>query len=180
MIFELTGLANFRKPCFCVLKYCNFFNLSVYLKSVKVMNVDRELTGELNHIIENKLQNFKKAQKRLSEAVGIYKSSPDDKLYRDGLIQRFEFTFELGWKTAAAYLQSHGVVLDMLSPKTVLKAAYAAGLIDNEAVWVKLLGDRNVTSHMYDELEADKIADEICMHYSREMSTLYKKLSGKE
>lgn len=127
--------------------------------------------------LENKLKNFANANKRLREAVTAFKAAPCDKLYRDGLIQRFEFTLELAWKTTAEYLQSSGVVLDMLSPKSVFKAAYTAGLIDDEAIWINLLDDRNKTSHTYDEEEADKIAEEICLRYSKELSSLYKKLS---
>ena len=124
-----------------------------------------------------KLKNLEKANKRLREAVTEYKALPDNSLYRDGLIQRFEFTIELTWKTTAEYLRSHGVALNMVSPKTVFKSAYSLGIIDNEELWVKLLDDRNITSHIYDEEEADKIANEICLRYSKELAKLYKTLS---
>lgn len=127
---------------------------------------------------EEKLKNFANANKRLREAVTNYKSSPEDTLYRDGLIQRFEFTLELAWKTTAEYLEEYGVILTMKSPKTVFKAAYSSGLIDNEALWIKLLDDRNLTSHIYDEEEVDKIANEICLRYAKELASLYVKLSG--
>ena len=42
-----------------------------------------------------KIENYQNAVKRLEEAIARYQAAPDDTLYRDGLIQRFEFTFEL-------------------------------------------------------------------------------------
>ena len=49
--------------------------------------------------LANKFDNFNKAVKRLNEANIAYKKNRDDDIYQDALIQRFEFTFELAWKT---------------------------------------------------------------------------------
>lgn len=127
--------------------------------------------------VETKLQNFTSANKRLREAVTAYKNDKDNALYRDALIQRFEFTFELAWKTTAEVLREQGIVIEILSPKSVFKAAFSAGYIDDEDVWVKIIDDRNSMSHTYDEETAIKIADEICNRYCKPMSALLKKLS---
>lgn len=42
-----------------------------------------------------KLENYKRASKRLDEAT---KKQLDDDIVYDGVIQRFECTFELSWK----------------------------------------------------------------------------------
>ncbi len=39
-----------------------------------------------------------RAVERLDEACRRHTANPHDALLRDGLIQRFEFCFELGWK----------------------------------------------------------------------------------
>ena len=75
---------------------------------------------------------------------------------RDSIIQRFEFTTELAWKTIREYELLEGIRLD--TPREVLKRAFKIGVITDEAGWLLLLQDRNNTSHVYDE----NIAIEIC------------------
>lgn len=129
--------------------------------------------------IENKLKNFTAANKRLHEAVTAYKNDPNNTLYRDALIQRFEFTFELAWKTIAAVLTEQGIKLTILSPKAVIKEAYNAGYITDEEIWLRLLEDRNLMSHTYDEATAAEIAANVCRYYSKELNVLLNSLSKK-
>ncbi len=126
---------------------------------------------------EIKLKNFALANKRLREAVTAFKSDKDNTLYRDALIQRFEFTYELAWKTLLEVLREQGIVLEILSPKSVFKCAYGAGYIRNEEIWLKIIEDRNNMAHTYDEQTASEIADEICGRYFKELSSLLKILS---
>ena len=46
-----------------------------------------------------KIEHYISALAQLEQAVAIYQKSQQDSLYRDGLIQRFEFTVELAWKS---------------------------------------------------------------------------------
>ena len=78
---------------------------------------------------QQKLQNYQKAIQRLRE--GINKYNGQDDLSRDGLIQRFEFTFELAWKTLKTVFEAEGL-LGLNSPKTVLREAYSAELINDD------------------------------------------------
>ncbi|MEG0273396.1 MAG: nucleotidyltransferase substrate binding protein [Hydrogenoanaerobacterium sp.] len=109
-----------------------------------------------------KIENFTNAVSQLLQAAKIYGSSPEDELYRDGLIQRFEFTVELAWKSLKEYLEDQGTVLAVTTPRAVLKEAYAAGIIFNEIEWNAILTARNLTSHVYDEATAKKISSQIC------------------
>ena len=127
--------------------------------------------------VETKLNNFSVALKRLREAVSAYKNERDNALYRDALIQRFEFTFELAWKTTSEVLREQGVVVEIISPKSVFRSAYNAGYIDNEEMWIKIIDDRNSMSHTYDEQTAQTVADAICNHYCKELALLLKNLS---
>ena len=104
---------------------------------------------------QTKLDNFHKAVKRLEEALQeteIIESST----MRDGTIQRFEFTTELAWKTAREYLLQQDV-LDINSPKAVMREAFHNRLITDEQGWSRILQDRNITSHLYDEQDADDV-----------------------
>lgn len=51
-----------------------------------------------------KIEHYISALAQLEQAVAIYQKSQPDALYRDGLIQRFEFTVELAWKSIKEYL----------------------------------------------------------------------------
>lgn len=112
-----------------------------------------------------KIENYHHALAQLAEAVQIYTADPGDALYRDGLIQRFEFTVELAWKSLKEYLEDQGAVLGIASPRGVLKEAYAAGVITDAETWNRIIEARNITSHVYDEKTAQTVADQIAREF---------------
>lgn len=71
-------------------------------------------------------------------------------LEKEGAIQRFEFAFELGWKTLKDYLEENGLVIDPVTPRNVIKEAFAAKLLDDAQVWIDMMLHRNLLSHTYD------------------------------
>lgn len=111
--------------------------------------------------IEQSLQQTKKALQALG--VMVRKPMDEDRGNIDASIQRFEFTIELFWKLLKRILETKGV--EVRYPKDVLKEAYAGGLIDDEKMWLKMLRDRNLTSHTYDESLADEIYAHIKQYY---------------
>ena len=119
-----------------------------------------------------KIENYKSAFAQLEDAVKSYLAAPQDTLYRDGLIQRFEFTVELAWKSLREYLEDQGVVLSVSSPRAVLKEAYAVGVIDDADTWNAILTARNLTSHVYDEATATEIARQICEDFTLVLRSL--------
>lgn len=112
-----------------------------------------------------KIENYHHALAQLAEAVQIYTADPGDALYRDGLIQRFEFTVELAWKSLKEYLEDQGAILGIASPRGVLKEAYAAGVITDADTWNRIIEARNITSHVYDEKTAQTVADQIAREF---------------
>lgn len=112
-----------------------------------------------------KIENYHHAVAQLEQAVSVYSNDQSDSLYRDGLIQRFEFTVELAWKSLKEYLEDQGSVLAVSAPRAVLKDAYAAGVIMDAAIWDEIIRSRNVTSHVYDEQTAIEVADRVCNTY---------------
>jgi len=104
------------------------------------------------------------AAARLREAA----AQPETDLVRDAVIQRFEFTFELVWKSLKLYLERQG--LDCGGPRSTLKKAFAEGLINSQEeadVWLQMLEDRNLTSHAYDEALACRIYRHVIQDYAR-------------
>ena len=120
-----------------------------------------------------KLTNFHNAMSRLKE--GVQKWDEADDLARDGLIQRFEFTFELAWKTVKTCFEEEGLI-GLNSPKTVLREAYAAGLLKSEELWLAMLQDRNSTAHIYSEQVAVQICRRIQERYLDAFAELIEQL----
>ena len=124
--------------------------------------------------LENKYENFGNAVNRLNEANVAYKRNSDNDIYQDALIKRFEFTFELAWKTLREFMLDQGYSLEILSPKGVISFAWREGIISNEELWLDMLQSRNMSAHDYGrELSAD-IADKISNRYCRELTALKK------
>lgn len=98
---------------------------------------------------QQRLQNLNKAFNRLSEACS--RKDYDD-LSLAGLIQTYEFTFELSWKTLKDRLNYEGY--DVSSPRETIKKAFEADLLDDVDTWINALQSRNLFSHTYDEVIA--------------------------
>ncbi len=113
-----------------------------------------------------KCENFCKATARLTEALADMARFPTSTVIRDGVIQRFEFTFELAWKSLREYMADNGADMsNVVFSKQTFKAAYATHLIDDEQLWLDMLDARNITSHVYDDAQADRIAADIQNRY---------------
>ena len=123
---------------------------------------------------QTKADNYKKAVNRLEESIKEYDETHSDSV-RDGAIQRFEFCIAVAWKTIREYLLDQGFS-DLNSPKSVMREAYAYHVIDDEKLWISALGDRNLTSHVYDEKTADDIYLRICGSYIHIFKKLIVKL----
>ena len=121
----------------------------------------------------SKLHNFTKAVAKLKEGLNQYDNT--NELQRDGIIQRFEFSFELAWKTLKEIFEEEGLI-GLNSPKMVLKEAFSAGLISEDKIWLNMLMDRNTTSHVYDEGTAIEICKNIEEKYIDALEKLIEKI----
>lgn len=115
-----------------------------------------------------KLNDYKRASTRLDEATKI--QIKEDIIY-DGVIQRFEFTFELSWKLMKMFLEYTGIN-ELKSPRATIREAYTYGLIEEGEQWIDMMVDRNKTSHLYDEEEAILIYDKVKSIYNHLLSNL--------
>ena len=108
------------------------------------MTIDDRLLVALNH--------FARANARLNEALAL----PEAEIVRDAVIQRFEFTFEAGWKAAYRWLRARGVDLDE-DAYSVIPEAFKRRLISDEAGWGQMRKCRNLTSHTYNQTLAVEV-----------------------
>jgi nucleotidyltransferase substrate binding protein (TIGR01987 family) len=74
---------------------------------------------------------------------------------QDAAIQRFEFVMELCWKVLKKVLSYEKI--DSTTPRDVLNKAFQYKIIDDEKIWLKMLDDRNCTSHVYKQEEARRV-----------------------
>jgi nucleotidyltransferase substrate binding protein (TIGR01987 family) len=101
--------------------------------------------------LHNQLRLLETALSRLEKAL----ARPVDEFVRDSAIQRFEFTFELLWKSLKTYAEEAGV--EVFSPRDSLRTGFQLGIIQECQDWFRMLEDRNLTSHTYNESTADSI-----------------------
>ena len=107
------------------------------------------------------LSSLKQATVSLDEVVGLYQKDLHNALIRDAMIQRFEYTYELGYKMLKRYLElsePNAEEIDHMSFPTMIRTAAERGLIANGWDKWKLYRDaRNITSHTYNEKKAIQI-----------------------
>jgi nucleotidyltransferase substrate binding protein (TIGR01987 family) len=105
------------------------------------------------------IEKFEEGLARLKEGL----LSAEDELEMDGVIQRFEFTFELFWKALKIFLEYQGI--EVRSPRDSLKEGFRIGLLDEEKIYLDMLEDRNLTSHIYDKEAAEEVFKRIKTEY---------------
>ncbi len=111
---------------------------------------------------KGKIAVFEKALNAFSELIKIKPTAVE----RDAAIQRFEYSFELAWKSLKEILKTEGFTNEELSsPRKVLKNGFIAGFVKNEAIWIEMLQERNLTSHTYNEQLANDIYNEFDSYY---------------
>jgi nucleotidyltransferase substrate binding protein (TIGR01987 family) len=124
---------------------------------------------------EAKFLNYEKALDKLQASIAMLAKDPDNEYYRDSVLKRYEFTWELAWKTLKEHLEESGLEFTP-SPLNTLKEAYQVNLIDNIEEWQKSVKGRNLLSHTYDEELSNLITSEIINKYNQIFKTLYDKL----
>lgn len=123
---------------------------------------------------KERLDDYTKALKRLEESLQEEKTD----LVIDGVLHRFEFTFELAWKTMKDCLEYLGLVEKTGSPRENIQAAFKQGIIDDGEIWIEIMLARNSLAHLYDENTSREIYNNIKDRYIVEFKKLEEKLSG--
>jgi nucleotidyltransferase substrate binding protein (TIGR01987 family) len=117
---------------------------------------------------KQRFQNFEKAFLFFEEAVKKKSYTP---IEIGGLVQAFEFTFELGWKTIKDYLYEQGI--ETAFPKAAIKEGFATQIIEDGHTWIEMLEKRNELSHTYNEEVAQNAVDVIKYKYYQAIHQVY-------
>lgn len=111
--------------------------------------------------IRERYEDYKRALERLKEAI----LEEPTEIIIDGTIQRYEFTFELAWKIMKDYLEYNGFVDGLASPRNIIQLAFQNKIIKNGDIWIQMMLDRNLLSHLYDEEKSREIYNNIKNSY---------------
>ena len=123
-----------------------------------------------------RFKNFSRAFSLLREALEE-EGQALNQLEREGVIQRFEYTFELTWNLLKDRLEHDGIVLPTVTPRQVIRRAFQAKLIKDGDAWIAMLTDRNLMSHTFDFATFDVVIDRIQRRYLAILEELYERLS---
>lgn len=103
--------------------------------------------------LKERIEDYNKALERLKEA---FLEEPTE-IVIDGTLQRYEFTFELAWKTLKDYLEYNGIIDNVGTPRVIIQSAYKSKIIKDGDKWIQMMLDRNMLSHLYDEDKSREI-----------------------
>ena len=106
---------------------------------------------------EERKQDLLNATERLKEAL----KQEENDIVIDCVLHRFEFTFELAWKSMKDFLEYNGISENIGSPREILRRAFESHLIEDGEEWINMMLARNSLSHLYDEETSRKIYKEI-------------------
>ena len=128
---------------------------------------------------EDGIYNFRRALGRFREALerkeALEREGFGD-IYLDLAVKRFEFTYEMSWKAIRRCLDFLGI--EAKYPRICFKEAYALGLLTNESVWLEMIEQRNLTSHVYNQDEVKGILallDDFCLNFEELLARLEEK-----
>lgn len=121
---------------------------------------------------KQRFRNFDRAFVLLRDAM---ENGPEalNPLEKEGVIQRFEYCFELAWKCVKDYLEESGFVFATVTPRQVLKDAFAAKILADGQVWIDMLDHRNLLSHTYNLASFEKAVDAIHKRYLAAIEQLH-------
>lgn len=122
-----------------------------------------------------RFSNFQMALKELMDAVNLSKKRDLSKLEEQGLIQSFEYNYELAWNCLKDICEEQGV-MDIIGSKDAIRYAFKRGLIVHGELWMDMIKSRINTSHTYNKILAHEISKKIINDYYPEFIALQEAL----
>ncbi|WP_289021913.1 nucleotidyltransferase substrate binding protein [Desulfobacter postgatei] len=125
---------------------------------------------------KQRFENFEKAVLLLQESLEAKPVLEYSRLEQEGIVQRFEYTFELAWKTLKDRLYYEGY--DEKTPRSVIRRAFETGFLseDETEIWLDSLEKRNLLSHTYNEKTALAALKKIEEEYGQVLKKVYERL----
>ena len=122
---------------------------------------------------QQRFNNFSRAFVLLRSALETRPLEQFSDLEQEGIIKRFEYSYELAWKTMKDYLEENGVIITPVTPRNVIKEAFAAGMIDHGQVWIDMMLHRNLLAHTYDFSKFKEVLEAVANNYLAALSRIH-------
>jgi len=123
---------------------------------------------------KQRLDNYSKALRQLTKFI---EKGELNELEQQGLIQCFEYTYELAWNSLKDVFEAQGEV-GIIGSRDAFRLAFKRGLIENGETWMEMIKSRVLTSHTYNEEVADDISSKIVTQYYPEFIRLHLRLEA--
>ncbi len=128
----------------------------------------------MDKTLNYKLKDFEQSLETLKESL----DQEQNDFIKDAVIKRFEYCFELCWKTTKVFLnEKFGV--DIYSPKECFRELRRNKLLTDEKTeaLLKMINDRNEIIHTYNEKFADELHKKITDEYYKLMKKVFEVVS---
>lgn len=122
-------------------------------------------------------QRFENFQKALALSKQLVNQEDKNRAETEGMIQRFEYTFELAWKLMKDYLEDGGLIISL--PRECIREAFATGMIENGELRIGMPDTRNIMAHTYNEEYFIAASNKITGSYFSQLLSLEKWLIQK-
>ena len=126
---------------------------------------------------KQRLQNYNKALMIVQNAIELASTRELSDLEKQGLIQGFEFTFELAWNVMKDYLEEQGI-FGLSGNRDTIRCANKNNLIENGQIWMDMIIERNLASHTYDEETANDLYAAIVNKYYYQFKKFAEKMES--
>lgn len=126
---------------------------------------------------QQRFSNYCKALNQLEKAVQLASTRELSDLEKQGLVQAFEFTYELAWNVIKDYFEYQGET-QVAGSRDAFRLAFRRNLITDGETWMKMVKDRSLTSHTYNETTAQNVVADILNLYTDQFIALRTTFEG--
>lgn len=123
-----------------------------------------------------RFDNFKRAMKQLEMAFEMMEQRELNDLEKQGVIQAFEYNYELAWNTIKDFYHYQGVA-DIQGSRDAFRLAFERGLIKEGDIWMDMIKKRQLTTHTYNKETSELIIQAIVDDYFYQFEQLKEELT---
>jgi nucleotidyltransferase substrate binding protein (TIGR01987 family) len=119
-----------------------------------------------------RFDNFQRSMKQLDSAMALMKERALSDLEVQGVIQAFEYNYELAWNVVKDFYVYQGTDIDIQGSRDAFRTAFNRGLVADGKVWMDMIKSRILTVHTYNEALAQQILQDIVNRYHPALTEL--------